>query len=105
MPPWEFPQGGKRIKGIGSTDHVAGALIAAARSLRLPQYLSNQRRSQMSKFLSVLVAALFAVVSVNALAAKHMAAEKGAKDDAKKEMKKGEAKKEEGKKKAEEKKK
>ncbi len=38
----------------------------------------------MNKFLSVLVAALFAVVSVNALAAKHMAAEKGAKGDAKK---------------------
>ena len=37
----------------------------------------------MNKFLSVLVAALFAVVSVNALAAKHMAAEKGAKGDKK----------------------
>ena len=38
----------------------------------------------MKKLLSVLVAALFAVGSVNAFAAKHMAAEKGAKDDAKK---------------------
>ena len=37
----------------------------------------------MKKFLSVLVAALFAAVSVNALAAKHMAAEKGAKDEKK----------------------
>lgn len=38
----------------------------------------------MKKLLSVLIAALFAAVSVNAIAAKHMAAEKGAKDDAKK---------------------
>ncbi|MNC91591.1 hypothetical protein D3C83_78830 [compost metagenome] len=37
----------------------------------------------MNKFLSLLVAALFAVASVNALAAKHMAAEKGAKADKK----------------------
>jgi hypothetical protein len=37
----------------------------------------------MNKFLSLLVAALFAAVSVNALAAKHMAAEKGAKGDKK----------------------
>ena len=49
----------------------------------------------MKKFVSVLVAALFAAVSVNALAAKHMAAEKGAKDE-KKEMKKEAAKKEGG---------
>lgn len=49
----------------------------------------------MSKFLSVLVAAMFAAVSVNAIAAKHMAAEKGAvaekkevKKEEKKEMKK-----------------
>ena len=35
----------------------------------------------MNKYLSVLVAALFAVVSVNAFAAKHMAAEKGAKEE------------------------
>ena len=46
----------------------------------------------MKKILSVLVAALFAAVSVNALAAKHMAAEKGATAE-KKEMKKEEAKK------------
>ena len=39
----------------------------------------------MSKFLSMLVAAMFAVVSVNAFAAKHMAAEKGASAE-KKEM-------------------
>ncbi len=41
----------------------------------------------MNKFLSMLVAAMFAVVSVNAFAAKHMAAEKGAKAE-KKEVKK-----------------
>ena len=41
----------------------------------------------MSKFLSMLVAAMFAVVSVNAFAAKHMAAEKGASAE-KKDMKK-----------------
>jgi len=41
----------------------------------------------MNKLLSMLVAAMFAVVSVNAFAAKHMAAEKGAKDE-KAEMKK-----------------
>jgi hypothetical protein len=41
----------------------------------------------MSKFLSLLVAALFAVVSVNATAAKHMAAEKGASAEKKDEKK------------------
>ena len=41
----------------------------------------------MKKILSMLIAALFAVVSVNALAAKHMAAEKGAKDEKKMEKK------------------
>lgn len=40
----------------------------------------------MNKLLSILVAALFAAVSVNAIAAKHMAAEKGAKEE-KKDMK------------------
>ncbi|TAK46560.1 MAG: hypothetical protein EPO27_07645 [Betaproteobacteria bacterium] len=40
----------------------------------------------MSKLLSIVVAAMFAAVSVNALAAKHMAAEKGAAAE-KKEMK------------------
>ncbi len=49
----------------------------------------------MSKLLSIVVAAMFAAVSVNALAAKHMAAEKGAAAE-KKEMK-AEAKKTEGK--------
>lgn len=49
----------------------------------------------MSKMLSIVVAAMFAAVSVNALAAKHMAAEKGAAAE-KKEMK-AEAKKAEGK--------
>lgn len=48
----------------------------------------------MKKILSMLIAGLFAVVSVNALAAKHMAAEKGAKDEKKEEMKKADAKKE-----------
>jgi mannitol-specific phosphotransferase system IIBC component len=43
----------------------------------------DERRSPMSKFLSLLVAALFAAVSVNALAAKHMAAEKDAKTEKK----------------------
>ncbi|MEW6688906.1 MAG: hypothetical protein AB1452_07405 [Pseudomonadota bacterium] len=58
----------------------------------------------MKKLLSVLVAALFAAVSVNAIAAKHVAAEKGAKAEKmdkkmdkkpapKKTMKKGEDKK------------
>lgn len=37
----------------------------------------------MKKILSLLVAALFAAVSVNALAAKHMAAEKDAKAEKK----------------------
>lgn len=60
----------------------------------------------MNKLLSVLVAAMFAAVSVNALAAKHLAAEKGAKMEktdkktaGKKTMTKGEGKKTEGKKK------
>ncbi len=47
----------------------------------------------MSKVLSILVAAMFAAVSVNAIAAKHMAAEKGAAAE-KKEMKKEEKKEE-----------
>jgi Ni/Co efflux regulator RcnB len=41
----------------------------------------------MKKILSMLIAALFAMVSVNALAAKHMAAEKDAKDEKKMEKK------------------
>lgn len=51
----------------------------------------------MNKFLSVLVAGLFAVMSVNAFAAKHMAAEKDAKAEKKadKAEKKAEAKKDE----------
>ena len=53
---------------------------------------NQEKGGQMKKILSVLVAALFAAVSVNALAAKHMAAEKGAKAE-KKEMKKDEGKK------------
>jgi hypothetical protein len=48
----------------------------------------------MTKLMSILIAAMFATVSVNAIAAKHMAAEKGAKDEKKMEMKadKGEKK-------------
>ena len=57
----------------------------------------------MSKFLSLLVAAMFAAVSVNAIAAKHMAAEKGAAAE-KKEMKKEEKKEEKKEMKKEEKK-
>ena len=52
----------------------------------------------MTKLLSMIVAAMFAVVSVSAIAASHAGAGKMDKKDAKKEMKKGEDKKKEGKK-------
>jgi ribosomal protein L12E/L44/L45/RPP1/RPP2 len=69
-------------------------------SLRHPVFTYQYQENEMTKLLSMIVAAMFAAVSVSAIAASHAGAgdKKMDKKDAKKEMKKGEDKKKEGKK-------
>jgi len=77
-----WPKGGVRVNRMRNSCVMrCGALFASA------DIFQKSEEYEMTKVLSMLVAAMFAVVSVNAFAAKHMAAEKGAKAEKKMEKK------------------